>query len=169
MFEENNYGGDALPMGGRGDSLVNASDATDQGDLVVSVIRDEKPVGKGYDLLDGKVLGSRSSSSSKAVGETISFSSFEDFTSWRKALPSECMLVSGTFEALGQVAVVYKGNEILGEVSRSKKYLAHRHRPGILIIDIDYKNDDEVVVLYLGGEQPYTLVNGGVNLGQITA
>ena len=37
----------------------------------------------------------------------------------------------------------------------SKKYLAHREQPGILIIDIDYKNEDEVAGLYLGGEQPY--------------
>jgi hypothetical protein len=152
------------------EEINNSGDVVDQpvpdvareGGLIVSAIKYEDPVGKRYDLVDGKVVGSPSSRSAKATGETISFPSFEDLVEWRKALPTECMLVSGTFDAMGVVPVVLKGKEGPGEVSASKTYLAHREQPGILIIDIDYKNEDEVAGLYLGGERPYKTHNAAL-------
>lgn len=123
--------------------------------LIVSAIKYEKPVGKRYEFKNGKVVGSNSPRSPRAVAETIAFSSLEDFAIWRKALPTECMLVSGTFDAVGTVPVVYKGKESGAAVSATKKYLAHREQPGIMIVDIDYKRIDEVAGLYLGGQQPY--------------
>jgi len=130
-------------------------DTAKQGALIVSAVRYEAPVGKPYGYKKGKVTKGKNSRSKKAVGETQSLPAFEDFPSWRKALTTEYMLVSGTFEAVGEIPVVYKGEEGPGEVSASKKYLAHREQPGILIGDIDFKDPDEVAGLYLGGDQPY--------------
>jgi putative DNA primase/helicase len=155
MYDNDNSAAVEISVGQPDDLLVTASDATDARGLIVSAIKYEAPVGKRYDVKDGEVVGTQSNRSAKAVGETISFSSFEDFAAYRKSLPSECMLVSGTFEAVGKVAVVHKGEEGPGEVSASKEYLAHRAQPGVLIIDIDYKDESEVAGLYLGGEQPY--------------
>jgi hypothetical protein len=126
------------------------------GSLIVSVVRYKGPVSKQYVLKNGKAdRGEFNHRSKRAVGETLEFSSFEDFATWRKALAPEHMLVSGTFEGIGEVPVVYKGEEGPGEASASKKYLAHRNQPGILIIDIDFKDTDEVAGLCLGGDQPY--------------
>ena len=135
---------------------IKSPQETDATSLVVSAVRYEKPVGKPYGFEDGKVTKpDKNFRSKKAVGETHAFNSFEDFTSWRKDLSSEVMLTSGTFEAVGEVSVVYKDEEGLGEVSASKKFLAHREQPGVLIGDIDFKEPDEVAGLYLGGDQPY--------------
>ena len=46
-------------------------DVVCEGELIVSGIKYEAPVGKRYDLVDGKVVGSPSSRSAKATGETI--------------------------------------------------------------------------------------------------
>jgi hypothetical protein len=123
--------------------------------LVVSVIRYEAPVGKCYGYKDGEVTKAASHRSKKAVGETHALQPFEDFTALRKSLTAEYMLVSGTFETIGEVPVVYKGVEKTGEISASKKFLAHREQPGILIGDIDFKDPDEVSSLHLCGDQPY--------------
>ena len=123
--------------------------------LIVSAVRYEAPVGKPYSYKKGEIKKGKNFRSEKAVGETHAFASFEEFTSWRKGLTSEVMLTSGTFEAVGEAPVVYKDKEGPGEVSASKKYLAHRERPGVIIGDIDFKDLDEVAGLYLSGEQPY--------------
>jgi predicted P-loop ATPase len=130
-------------------------DAAEPALLIVSAVRYEGPVGKPYRYKNGKVTKGKNYRSKKAGGETLEFNSFGDFATWRKPLKSEYMLVSGTFVAVGEVPVVYKDEEGPGEVSASKKYLAHRVQPGILIGDIDFKDPDEVAGLYLGGEQPY--------------
>ena len=140
MLEGNNSSGvDGLPVSQQEGNLLTQPEAGGVNGLIISVIKYEAPVGKRYELGNGKVVGSQSSRSAKAVGETVSFPSFEDFATWRKELTAEGMLVSGTFDAVGTVPVVYKGNEALGEVSASKEFLAHRERPGVLIIDIDYR------------------------------
>lgn len=127
-----------------------------QGDLIVSAIRYEGPVGKQYGFKDGKVTKGKNYRSAKAVGETIAFKTFEEFADWRKLLTSDYILMSGTFnEVIGGVPVVYKGDERPGELSASKMYLGHRGRPGILIIDIDVKDAAEVAGLLLCGDQPY--------------
>jgi predicted P-loop ATPase len=123
--------------------------------LVVSTVRYEAPVGKCYGYSDGEVTKAASHRSKKAVGATLEFPTFDEFATWRKTLTTEYMLTSGTFEAVGDVPVVYKGKEKTGEVSASNKYLAHRERPGILIGDIDFKEPDEVAGLHLCGNQPY--------------
>ena len=123
--------------------------------LIVSAVRYEAPVGKPYSYKNGEIKKGKTYRSEKAVGETHSFQSFEEFTSWRKGLTSEFMLTSGTFEVVGEVPVVYKDKEGSGEVSASKEYLAHREQPGVLIGDIDFKDPDEVAGLFLSGEQPY--------------
>ena len=123
--------------------------------LVVSAVRYEDPVGKPYGYKNGEVTKGNNCRSRKAIGETLEFQSFEHFVTWRRPLISEYMLVSGTFEDVGEVPVVFKDEEKSGEVSASKKYLAHRKRPGILICDIDIKDPEEVAGLYLGGDQPY--------------
>ncbi|MDP7099330.1 MAG: hypothetical protein QF511_12640 [Rhodospirillales bacterium] len=128
--------------------------AADPDAIIVSAIRYEAPVGKCYGYNNGKVTKAFPHRSKKAVGETLSFP-FEEFVTWRKPLTAEYMLVSGTFDAVGKVPVVYKGSEAPGEVSASKKYLAHREKPGILIGDIDFKPPDEVAGLHLCGGQPY--------------
>ena len=135
--------------------LNPAIEADHETGVIVSAIKYEAPVGKRQDLVDGKVVGSNSIRSAKGAGETISFSSFGDFTDWRKSLTSEYMLVSGTLEKICKVPVVYKGKEGAGEVSASKKYLDHRDCGGILIVDLDFKDPSEVVDLWLGGDQPY--------------
>jgi putative DNA primase/helicase len=123
--------------------------------LIVSAVRYGTPVGKRYGYKNGKVTKAGSHRSEMAVGETRAFQTFDGFVTWRKSLTEMCMLVSGTFETVGKVSVVYKGAEKAGEVSASKKYLAHREKPGILIGDIDFKDPNEVADLYLGGDQPY--------------
>ncbi len=123
--------------------------------LIVTAVRYEGPVGKPYGYKNGEVTKDENYRSKKAVGETFAFYLFKDFVSWRRSLTSETMLVSGTFAAVGEVLVAYKDEEGPGEVSASKRYLAHREQPGILIGDIDFKNPNEVAGLYLGGEQPY--------------
>ena len=123
--------------------------------LIVSSVHYEAPVGKQYSRKNGTVVGERLSRTGKAVGETLAFQSFDDFISWRKPLTTETVLTSGTFGAVGEVPVVYKDVESLGEVSASKKHLAHRKQPGVLIGDIDFKDPDEVAGLFLGGDQPY--------------
>jgi predicted P-loop ATPase len=130
-------------------------DAAQQSALIVSAVRYEAPVGKPYGYKKGKVIPGKSFRSEKAVGETKAHPTFEKFATWRKALTTEYMLVSGTFETVGKVPIVYKGKEGPGEVSASTKYLAHREQPGILIGDIDFKDPREVAGLYLGGDQPY--------------
>jgi hypothetical protein len=124
-------------------------------DLVVSAVRYEAPVGKPYKFKNDEVIKGANHRSNKAVGETHAFPSFEEFSTWRKGLTSEFMLTSGTFDTIGEVAVVYKGAEGAGEASASQDYLAHREQPGIVIGDIDFKEPDEVAGLYLGGDQPY--------------
>jgi putative DNA primase/helicase len=124
--------------------------------IIVSAVRYEAPVGKPYGFEDGEVTKPDDNfRSKKAVGETFPFNSFEDFATWRKELTTENMLTSGTFENVGEIPVVYKDKEKTGEASASKKFLDHRERPGILIIDIDFKDTDEVAGLYLGGDQPH--------------
>jgi hypothetical protein len=130
--------------------------------LIVSVIKYEDPVGKCFGYQGDKVTKAVLHRSQKAVAKTISFPSFEDFATCRKALTSEYMITSGTFDAAGEVPVVYDGKESSGEVSATKKFLAHRNHPGILIVDIDYKKADEVAGLYLGGEQPYETHNAAL-------
>ena len=130
--------------------------------LIVSAVRYEAPVGKPYSYKKGEVKKGENFRSEKAVGETHAFASLEEFASWRKGLTSEVMLTSGTFEAVGEVPVVYKEKEGLGEASASKKFLAHREQPGFLIGDIDFKDLDEVAGLYLGGEQPYKTHNAAL-------
>ena len=138
-------------------------DAAGRGPLIVSVIRYEEPVGKRYGYEDGNVTKAASHRSKNAVGETKEFGSFEDFAEWRISLLSDCMLVSGTFEEVGEVTVAYKGNEGPGEVSATKRYLAHREHPGVMIIDIDFKNPIDVAGLYLGGGQPYNSLDAALN------
>jgi hypothetical protein len=123
--------------------------------IIVTAIRYEDPVGKRYGYKNGKVIPDKSYRSEKAVGETLAFQIFEDFATWRKALTTDYMLVSGTFDAVGDVQVVYRRKEGDGEVSATKDYLAHREQPGILIGDIDFKDENEVAGLYIGGNQPY--------------
>jgi len=91
------------------------------GSLIVSVVRYEDPVGKQYVLRNGMAdRGETNHRSKRADGETLEFSSFEDFTIWRKALTSGHMLVSGTFEAVGAVPCVQKSEEGPGEVAATK-------------------------------------------------
>jgi predicted P-loop ATPase len=128
---------------------------TKKGPLIISAICYEDPVGKPYGYKKGKVIPGKSERSKMATGKTLSFSSFAEFVAWRKPLPTEYMMTSGTFDNIGEVAVVYKGKEGPGEVSASKSYLAHRDQPGVLIIDIDYKDPKVVAGLHMGGGQPY--------------
>jgi putative DNA primase/helicase len=136
-------------------SSTSVIEAVHDTSLIVSVIRYEEPVGKRYELIDGKVVGSQSSRSKNAIAETLSFPSLSDFATWRMSLRTEQMIVSGTFEEICQVPVVYKGFEGFGTIAATKDHLAHRARPGVMIIDIDYKDEGEVAGLYLGGQQPY--------------
>jgi hypothetical protein len=131
--------------------------------LIVSSVHYEGPVGKPYGYQKGQVTKGDNNRSKKAIGETLTFQSFEDFVNWRGPLTSETMLVSGTFEDVGEVSVVFKDDEGPGEVSASKKFLIHRQQPGILIGDIDFKNPDEVAGLYLGGDQPYKTQEAAIN------
>lgn len=131
--------------------------AANTSDIIVSAVRYENPVGKQYVFVNGELAkGEPNPRSKNAIGETRSFPTFGDFVAWRKPLSSEYILLSGTFETIGEVPVVFKGKEGADEVSASKRYLDHRKQPGILIGDIDFKGPDEVAGLYMmGGDQPY--------------
>jgi putative DNA primase/helicase len=127
-----------------------------QDELIVSTIRYDAPVGKPYGYKDGEVTRGKNYRSKKAIAGTHAFKMFGGFADWRKGLGSDDMLVSGTFDpVVDGVSVVYAGKEKPGEVSASKQYLSHRNQPGILIIDVDIKDADEVAGLYLSGGQPY--------------
>ncbi len=88
--------------------------------LVVSAVRYEAPVGKPYKYKNGEVVKGANYRPEYAVGEPHAFQSFEVLSSWRKGLTSEFMLTSGTFDTIGEVAVVYKGAEESGKVSGRK-------------------------------------------------
>jgi putative DNA primase/helicase len=125
-------------------------------DLIVSAIRYSSPVGKPYGYQNGTVIKGKNHRPPEATGETLAFKTFDEFADWRKLLTPDYILVSGTFDnVVCGVPVVYKGDERPGEVSASKAYLHHRELPGILIIDVDFKDADEVAGLHLGGGQPY--------------
>jgi putative DNA primase/helicase len=134
---------------------MSTSQIPDDHGLIVSAVRYEAPVGKPYGYKNGKVVHGKSYRSEKAVGETMCFKSFDEFVLWRMPLVTEYMLVSGSFDAIGEVTVVYKDKEGDGTVSASKKYLAHRKQAGILIIDIDFKDETEVAGLFPAGVKPY--------------
>mgnify|MGYP003626842903 CR=1 FL=1 len=125
--------------------------------IFVSCVQYQNPVGKTYGLKDGKVeKRGHGVRTSPAIGQTLAFASFSDVVAWRVTLTSEFMLTSGTFAELGDIEVVYKDCEVGNQVAASKKHLAHRARPGLLIIDIDAKDEDDVAGLWRQGEQPYT-------------
>ncbi|MBT6311375.1 MAG: hypothetical protein HOJ20_16215, partial [Rhodospirillaceae bacterium] len=125
--------------------------------LTVTAIKYPNPVGKAYGLEEGKIeKRGQLKRTSPAVGETVNFHTFADFVTWRKDLGSEYMLTSGTFEDVGEASVVFKDTEVAVQVTATKKFLAHRARPGVLIIDIDFKDAAEVAGLYLQSGQAYT-------------
>jgi len=131
-------------------------EAGSMGDLIVSVVRYEAPVGKPYGYKEDKLINGKNYRSAKATAETLRFKTFEEFVAWRKLLTPEYMLTSGTFEnVVSGVPVVFKGKERPGEVSVSKSYLSHRIRPGVLIVDIDVKDPEKVAGLYFAGKQPH--------------
>jgi hypothetical protein len=134
---------------------MSTSQIPDDHGLIISAVRYEAPVGKPYGYKNGKVVHGKSYRSENAVGETMCFKSFHEFVLWRMPLVTEYMLVSGSFDAIGEVTVVYKGKEDDGSVSASKKYLNHRKQAGILIIDIDFKDETEVAGLFPVGVKPY--------------
>jgi hypothetical protein len=126
------HGASEVVLADASDNTVNSGVRQGTGDttpapLIVSAVQYESPVGKPFGYENGKVTKpEKNHRSEKAVGETYAFPSFEDFAAWRKPLPSNTILTSGTFEDMGEIPVVYKDKEQPGEVSASKKYLPLR-------------------------------------------
>lgn len=107
----------------------SSSEGGNINDLIVSAVRYEVPVGKPYGYKNGEVIKGANYRPEYAVGETHAFQSFEVLSSWRKGLTSEFMLTSGTFDTIGEVAVVYRGAEGSGGRGRTMS----RHGPTVRI------------------------------------
>ena len=132
----------------------------------VSAVSYDKPVGKQYKLIKGKLKKGKNSRSNGAAVLTF-HGTAEDFTTWRKELGSEVMMTAGTF-VVDDGPVVYRGAvaKTPGAVGADKNHLAFRDVPGVAIIDVDSKSDDEVAAQW---HQPNALINDIDSLPDIVA
>jgi hypothetical protein len=116
--------------------------------LVVSTVEYTKPVGKGFDAEDGKIVRKDlKKRTPTGTGRRHEFASFDAFVAWRKLQGAATVLVSGTFAADG-LKVVFKHAETDECIAASKEHLAHREAPGVLIIDTDVKGPGDVAARF---------------------
>jgi hypothetical protein len=116
----------------------------------------DAPASKQYKFKNGELTKGSNSRSNGAKILTFE-GSFKEFPSWRKALGANTLITVGTFEA-DEGPVVYKDEVINspGAVGADKAHLAFRDAPGMVIVDIDRKSDDEVAAQC---HQPNALVD----------
>ena len=117
--------------------------------LVVSSIKYPEFVGKRFWIQDGE-LKSETRGAHSMLGERVDFIGVPaEFLEWRKSLGGNSILLPGTFDPDDpSTEVVTKAQTRSGQLARSLDCLDFRDGPGIVIVDIDVKREEDVVALF---------------------
>ena len=122
----------------------------DNGAVTITTAIYNKPVGKQYDIRGGEYVGKATLGRSDDGHVSIKrLASFSDYAEWVKSCTPYEMRLSGTasHEHDGK-PLKYGVSGDPDKVSLTKEFLQFRQAPGIMAIDTDYKDENEVVALY---------------------
>ncbi len=118
--------------------------------ITITVAHFEHPVGKVYDIQDGKVVSKELvGRTDKGTLEVKKFDDFDGYVDWLKNASCNDMRVCGNaLEQYNGYPLKFGASARADAVALTNDYLKFRQGGGIMSCDTDYKDADEVVAMY---------------------